>query len=76
MSEQRGERGGVMKCPDCGGIVSYSAKACPHCGNRILRTMSKNEILVKLVLIRIGIVLCAGLVIWGIYKVLQGLHVI
>lgn len=22
----------ARKCPDCGGVVSTKAKACPHCG--------------------------------------------
>lgn len=25
-------RHGTDKCPDCGGVVSIHAKACPHCG--------------------------------------------
>ncbi len=26
------EPGNVLQCPDCGGVVSPSASACPHCG--------------------------------------------
>ena len=51
----------VIKCPDCGGIVSTSAHACPHCG----RPMN-SVIKVKMNFFSPKVVLRSGIdVIWS-----------
>lgn len=39
----------VKKCSDCGGNVSSSAKACPHCGAKVKRLGLVGWLLLSLV---------------------------
>jgi hypothetical protein len=33
----------LSKCPECGGLVSSTASACPHCGNRAFSFLTGNQ---------------------------------
>jgi predicted nucleic acid-binding Zn-ribbon protein len=49
----------LMKCPECGGDVSTTAKACPHCGSTVKKPTSRAA---KLVFVAVGVCVVAGIV--------------
>lgn len=50
----------LVKCTDCGREISYSAKACPHCGAKPPKKPAGRA--AKLVVIVLGVVVVGGIV--------------
>lgn len=51
----------LTKCPNCGALVSHTAKSCPQCGGELMSTTKAIAILVSFVLILVVV----GLMVFG-----------
>ncbi|MDF2485685.1 MAG: hypothetical protein K0R46_1853 [Herbinix sp.] len=57
----------IIKCHECNGDVSDSAKTCPHCGVKIKETNT-----IKVIIISILFVLLVSLIVFLVYKSVYG----
>jgi len=51
----------IVKCAECGGALSDTAKTCPHCGAPAKKAIKKSQTAAKLIVVLVGSVWLYGI---------------